>query len=111
MPWLKPCISNWCASTRVCAAPLPSPAETTAYIFSLEEQARLVYHKGRVVSGTPAQLRPHLLRIAVAYGVEELLLTSITTDFQDRLRSYELLAEAFELAPADTVMAEEVLMD
>jgi luciferase family oxidoreductase group 1 len=91
--------------------PFPSAAETAAYVFSPEEQARLAYHKGRVVSGTPAQLRPHLLRIAAAYEVEELLLTSITADFQDRLRSYELLAEAFELAPAGTVVAEEVLMD
>ncbi|MDJ0367765.1 hypothetical protein QMK33_21680 [Hymenobacter sp. H14-R3] len=43
--------------------------------------------------------------------MEELLLTSITADFQDRLRSYELLAEAFELAPAGPAVAEEVLMD
>jgi len=87
--------------------PYPTAAETAAYVFSPEEQARLAYHKGRVVSGTPAQLRPHLTRIAAAYEVDELSIVSITADFGDRLRSYELLAEAFELSSA-TSLAEEV---
>jgi luciferase family oxidoreductase group 1 len=91
--------------------PYPTAAETAAYTFSPEEQARLAYHKGRVVSGTPAQLREHLLRIAAAYEVEELTIVSITADFGDRLRSYELLAEAFDLAPASPAVAAEVLMD
>ncbi len=90
--------------------PYPSAAETAAYVFSPEEQARLAYHKGRVVSGTPAQLRPHLLRIAAAYEVDELAIVTITADLADRLRSYELLAEAFELAPAGAVMAAEALL-
>jgi len=91
--------------------PYPSAAETEAYVFSPEELARLAYHKGRVVSGTPAQLHPHLLRIAAAYEVDELSIVTITADFADRLRSYELLANAFALAPAASVVAEEVMMD
>jgi luciferase family oxidoreductase group 1 len=91
--------------------PYPSAAETAAYVFSPQEQARLAYHKGRVVSGTPAQLREHLLRIAAAYEVDELAIVTITADFADRLRSYELLAETFALSPASPLMAEEVLMD
>jgi luciferase family oxidoreductase group 1 len=87
--------------------PYPTAAEAAAYVFSPEEQARLAYHKGRVVSGTPAQLRPHLARIAAAYEVEELSIVTITADFDDRLRSYELLAETFELGPA-TLLAREV---
>jgi luciferase family oxidoreductase group 1 len=90
--------------------PYPTAAETAAYIFSPEEQARLAYHKGRVVSGTPAQLRKHLLRIAAAYEVEELTIVSITADFGDRLRSYELLAEAFELSPASSPVAEPAML-
>jgi luciferase family oxidoreductase group 1 len=91
--------------------PYPSTAETAAYVFSPEEQARLAYHKGRVVSGTPAQLREHLARIAAAYEVEELTIVTITADFGDRLRSYELLAEVFELSPTSKTVAEAVLMD
>jgi luciferase family oxidoreductase group 1 len=84
--------------------PYPTAAETAAYIFSPEEQARLAYHKGRVVSGTPTQLHAHLTRIAAAYEVEELAIVSITADFDDRLRSYELLAETFELGYASSLI-------
>jgi luciferase family oxidoreductase group 1 len=90
--------------------PYPTAAETAAYVFSPEEQARLAYHKGRVVSGTPAQLREHLARIAAAYEVEELTIVSITADFGDRLRSYELLAQAFELSPASSPVAEPAML-
>ena len=77
--------------------PYPTAAETAAYRFSPEELARLRYHAGRVVSGTPEQVHTQLTNLAVAYDVSELLITSITADFDDRLRSYELLAEAFAL--------------
>lgn len=79
--------------------PYPTAEATAAYVFTPEEQARLLYHKNRVVSGTPDQVRDQLTRLAAAYDVEELAIVSITADFADRLRSYELLAEAFELVP------------
>ena len=89
--------------------PYPTAAETAAYQFSPAERTRLPHHQGRVVSGTPAQVRARLTELAAAYEVEELLITGITADFQDRLRSYELLAEAFELAPAGQLLAEPAL--
>jgi len=91
--------------------PYPTAAEVAAYQFSPEELARLGYHQGRVVSGTPARVRAQLTGLAAAYAVEELILTSITADFADRLRSYELLAEAFELTSTSQPVAEAVEMD
>ncbi|MDO7886612.1 LLM class flavin-dependent oxidoreductase [Hymenobacter cheonanensis] len=91
--------------------PYPTAAEVAAHQFGPLEQARLRHHQGRVVSGTPAQVHAQLTELAAAYAVDELILTSITADFADRLRSYELLAEAFELAPASPVVSAEVLMD
>jgi glutamyl/glutaminyl-tRNA synthetase len=38
--------------------------------------------------------------MAAECGVDEITAVTITADFQDRVRSYELLAEAFELTPA-----------
>ena len=78
----------------------PGPAEVAAYQFSALEQTRLAYHAGRLVSGAPDQVREQLLALAGAYEVEELSVVTITTDFADRLRSYELLAKAFELPAA-----------
>jgi len=81
--------------------PYPTPDEVAAYEFNPLEQTRLAYHGARIVSGTPEQVREQLLRVATSYEVEELSVVTITADFADRLRSYELLAEAFEL-PATT---------
>ncbi|WP_217278580.1 LLM class flavin-dependent oxidoreductase [Hymenobacter sp. BRD67] len=89
--------------------PYPTASETAAYAFSPEEQARLRYHQGRVVSGTPGQVREQLTQLATAYNIDEVTAVSITADFNDRLRSYELLAQAFELVPTTQKVAEEAL--
>jgi alkanesulfonate monooxygenase SsuD/methylene tetrahydromethanopterin reductase-like flavin-dependent oxidoreductase (luciferase family) len=52
------------------------------------------------VSGTPGQVHAQLTAMAAECGVDEITAVTITADFQDRVRSYELLAEAFELTPA-----------
>jgi luciferase family oxidoreductase group 1 len=91
--------------------PYPTAAEAAAYEFGPLEQTRLRHHQARVVSGTPAQVREQLTSLAAAYEVDELILTSITADFADRIRSYELLAEEFALSPASASMTAEVLMD
>ncbi|GAB3835649.1 LLM class flavin-dependent oxidoreductase [Hymenobacter jeollabukensis] len=80
--------------------PFPSYAEARDYPYTAEERGRLAYNRGRILSGTPAQLREQLTDVARSYQVEEIVVVTITADFQDRLRSYELLAEAFELVPA-----------
>ena len=53
--------------------------------------------RGRTVAGTPDVVRARLEARAREYGVDELVVVTITHDFKARLRSYELLAEAFEL--------------
>ena len=47
--------------------------------------------------GSPERVRRELDGLAAAYGVTELVVVTITWDFRARLRSYELLAEAFGL--------------
>lgn len=90
--------------------PYPTAAKAAAYQFGPLERTRLRHHQARVVSGTPAQVREQLTELAAAYEVDELILTSITADFADRLRSYELLADEFGLSPASTHSTAAVLM-
>ncbi|EQA34794.1 luciferase family oxidoreductase, group 1 [Leptospira inadai serovar Lyme str. 10] len=61
------------------------------------EEYRIAYNRGRMVTGTPDQVKVKLLQLAKEYQVDEIVVTTITHDFGDRLRSYQLLAEAFEL--------------
>jgi alkanesulfonate monooxygenase SsuD/methylene tetrahydromethanopterin reductase-like flavin-dependent oxidoreductase (luciferase family) len=49
----------------------------------------------RSVVGTKEQVRTKLLALADAHGAEELVVVTITYDYASRLRSYELLADAF----------------
>jgi luciferase family oxidoreductase group 1 len=82
---------------------VPPVEEALAYPYSREESLRVAFNRRRQVVGAPEQVRERLLDLARAYGVEELVVVSICYDFAARQRSYELLAEAFELtarAPA-----------
>jgi hypothetical protein len=51
------------------------------------------------VLGTGEEVRAELERVAVEYGAAEVIVVTITYDHAARRRSYELLAEAFELEP------------
>ena len=67
------------------------------YVYSPAEQARVQANRPRAVSGTPEQVKARLSQLAADYDVDEIIAVTITQDFADRLRSYELLAEAFAL--------------
>jgi alkanesulfonate monooxygenase SsuD/methylene tetrahydromethanopterin reductase-like flavin-dependent oxidoreductase (luciferase family) len=51
-----------------------------------------------VVVGSPETVRAGLEEVATEYGAGEILVVTITHDHGARRRSYELIAEAFELA-------------
>ncbi len=53
----------------------------------------------RVFVGAPQRVKSELQAMAAALGVDEIMAVSITHDHADRVRSYELLAEAFGLQP------------
>jgi luciferase family oxidoreductase group 1 len=62
----------------------------------------------RGIVGSPETVRAGLERVAEEYGVDELILLTITHDHGARRRSYELIAEAFELEPAPAAAASSV---
>ena len=53
----------------------------------------------RSIVGTPEKVRAEIEAVAVEYAAEEVIVVTITHDHQARRRSYELLAEAFDLEP------------
>jgi alkanesulfonate monooxygenase SsuD/methylene tetrahydromethanopterin reductase-like flavin-dependent oxidoreductase (luciferase family) len=75
----------------------PSVEEAEAYPYTAHELAVVEYNRQRTVAGTPEQVRARLTAMAAEYGVDELIIVTITHDPKARLRSYELLAQAFEL--------------
>jgi luciferase family oxidoreductase group 1 len=51
----------------------------------------------RSILGSPDKVRAGIEEVAVEYGAEEVIVVTITHDHQARRRSYELIAEAFDL--------------
>jgi luciferase family oxidoreductase group 1 len=56
----------------------------------------------RVVVGATEHVRDELVHIAAELHVDELMLVTVVHDHSERVRSYELLAEAFGLEPRAT---------
>jgi luciferase family oxidoreductase group 1 len=81
--------------------PYPSVEEAEAYPYTPPEQAIVRHAQGRTIAGAPEQVRAQLLALAADYGVDELVVVTITHDFKARLRSYALLAEAFGLTSSE----------
>ncbi len=81
-------------------APLPTPEEAIVELAS--GSAPSGFPDGewpRVFIGAPASVKAELETMAEALGIDEILAITITHDHAHRVRSYELLAEAFGLQP------------
>jgi luciferase family oxidoreductase group 1 len=78
---------------------IPSPDEALAEMGGAWTPPRLGEDGARMIAGDPAQVRDELHRIATRYGVDELMIVTVTHAWQARARSYELIAEAMGLQP------------
>lgn len=79
---------------------IPHPDERHSFDFSPTELEYVDYLKQRSIYGTPAQVRDRLEEMAKVYDVDECIVLTITYNFADRLRSYELVAKEFDLPVA-----------
>ncbi|MBX3663802.1 MAG: LLM class flavin-dependent oxidoreductase [Burkholderiales bacterium] len=78
-------------------APVPTLEEAERYPYTDVDRQRIEHHRRRVVLGTPDVVKQRLLEIQSQFEADELMVITITGDYDSRLRSYELLAEAFAL--------------
>ncbi len=81
----------------------PSVAEATDYPYTGEERAFVRGNRERLFVGSPGAVHERLSRLAREAGVDEVMVLSMIHDHAARRRSYELLAEAFELAVPEPV--------
>ncbi len=80
-------------------SPILTTEQALGWSYSDQEAAIVERERERIVLGTPDQVRDKLLQIQQAYQADELMIITITGEYESRLRSYQLLAEAFELQP------------
>jgi luciferase family oxidoreductase group 1 len=78
--------------------PIPVPPPETAMRYLAHHGDP---HKGRRrFLGSAETVRAGIEQVAEEYGADEVIVVTITYDHEARRRSYELIADAFDLAPA-----------
>jgi alkanesulfonate monooxygenase SsuD/methylene tetrahydromethanopterin reductase-like flavin-dependent oxidoreductase (luciferase family) len=81
--------------------PVPTPDQAIAELGNFAFGADSVVRGGgewpRYVVGAPEQVRDELERMASNLHVEEMMIIAVLHDYQARLRSYQLIAEALNI--------------
>jgi luciferase family oxidoreductase group 1 len=77
--------------------PLASPEEAASYPYSDDDRAVIARNRARLLVGAPATVLQRLLPLLAATSANEVMVTTMIYDHAARLRSYELLAEAFAM--------------
>jgi alkanesulfonate monooxygenase SsuD/methylene tetrahydromethanopterin reductase-like flavin-dependent oxidoreductase (luciferase family) len=77
------------------AEPYVTPEQARARVWTDEERAAVADRVSTQIVGSPSTVVEKLSTLARVTGADELIVTTITTEHTDRVRSYELLAKAW----------------
>jgi alkanesulfonate monooxygenase SsuD/methylene tetrahydromethanopterin reductase-like flavin-dependent oxidoreductase (luciferase family) len=85
----------WVRSIRTAegAIPYPTPAQAKTFQWTDDDRALVEDRLQTQFVGTPKSVADHLEILREATNADELIVTTITHDHADRVRSFELLAE------------------
>ena len=75
--------------------PVPSAEEAARHRYSEEERRYVMSQRARAVIGGQKKVKTELEAMVERYGADELMVLTITGDYESRRRSYELLIDAF----------------
>jgi luciferase family oxidoreductase group 1 len=78
-------------------APIPSLAQAESHVPTERDQLIIERERPRTICGTPERVAERMLALREQFAADELVVLSVTATYAARLRTYELLAEAFEL--------------
>ncbi|WOC14178.1 LLM class flavin-dependent oxidoreductase [Gordonia sp. MP11Mi] len=78
------------------AIEFPTPEQARAFTWSDDDAALVADRIETQFVGTPSEVADHLERLRDATAADELIVTTITHDHRDRLRSYQLLADEWD---------------
>jgi alkanesulfonate monooxygenase SsuD/methylene tetrahydromethanopterin reductase-like flavin-dependent oxidoreductase (luciferase family) len=85
----------WVRSVRTAegAIQFPTPDEARRHVWSEADRELVADRVDTQFTGTAGQVADQLERLRDATGADELIVTTITHDHADRVRSYQLLAD------------------
>ena len=78
---------------------LYSPSDVKKLYEKLSFEDKAYYHEtlDSMILGTPKECKEKIEKLAIEYGVDEVMIVNVTYSFEDRIKSYELLAKEFNL--------------
>jgi len=75
-------------------SPVPTAEEAARHAYTPEERQYVTGQRARAIIGGPQKCRRELEEMAARYGADEVMVLTITGDYDSRRRSYERLIEA-----------------
>ncbi len=87
----------WVRVQRGDVGPLPSPEEAAKYEFTPQERLIARQYRSLAFIGSPEAVRAGIAQVAACTGADEIMVSSMISGHRERIRSYELLAQAFDL--------------
>ncbi|HVV46265.1 MAG TPA: LLM class flavin-dependent oxidoreductase [Bryobacteraceae bacterium] len=84
------------------SVPVPTPEHALDFFEERHIRPEQAPAGRRIISGTPDHVRAGIEKLAGEYEADEVLIVNILHDHAARRRSYELIAEAFELDGRET---------
>jgi luciferase family oxidoreductase group 1 len=85
---------------------VPTPEEAAEYVFTPMEREIVRGWTAPLIRGEPDHVRTELEALAQRTGADELMITTIVHGTTERLRSYELLAQAWNVAAVSSGLPE-----
>jgi len=77
--------------------PTPTLDEAAEYEFTEDQLAGMRTRRSRQIIGTPGEVRSEVDELVEATAADEVVILTITPSFEDRVRSYELIAAEYSL--------------
>ncbi|TFD98162.1 LLM class flavin-dependent oxidoreductase [Jeotgalibacillus sp. R-1-5s-1] len=71
----------------------PSPEKAMNYAYTPYEMMRVQENRKRMIIGDIDHIEKELYRLSEEYGTDEIMLTTITYDFEDKVNSFKRIAE------------------
>lgn len=75
----------------------PSFESIRGYQYTSDELRHIQYNRQRMIMGTRETIGAKFISLAESFNASEIVVATFADSFDERLRSYELLAEIFEL--------------
>ncbi|MCM3760171.1 LLM class flavin-dependent oxidoreductase [Alkalihalobacillus oceani] len=76
---------------------IPTSSRVRRYDYSAEDRAKIEQMKEKMIIGNPLEVRDRLRGLKEFYRTEEVMINTITDRLADRLKSYQLIAEALKI--------------